>query len=197
MMKKKSTFMFLFCMAILFIVACNENVSEKESSVLSDSIDHSFSIPYDCAYSFSKPINNDTLRQKELARYNIIDAETSGKDVSLWAISEGAMTIFYSINGDIYMANVSPKKNSQSWGKIFIFDTCRTQTESSIIETLHFRWQFYNSYDSIKGFCRSEFSQKKTPSGTFSILKILVSPKDTIIYRGYMENSIDPLKLFN
>lgn len=181
----------------MIIVACNENVSKRDSSFLPDTLNKSISIPFEYAYSFSESISIDSLRQNELARFRIIDAESGGNDISSWAIKENSMIIFYLVNDELYMANVSLKKKTQSWGKVHIFDSSMISEPSSTVETLYFRWHFYNNYDSISGICRSEFSQKATSLGKFCSLKIYVAPKDTIVYKGYKVNSIDTLKLFN
>ena len=184
-------------MAVMLIAGCNENVSERDCSLLPDTLANSCSIPFEYAYSFSDSIDNDSLRQNELARFRIIDAESGGNDVSSWAIEDKAMIIFYLVNDELFMANVSFKNKSQSWGKIHIFDSSIISESTSIINTLYFRWHFFNSYDSIRGIYRSEFSQKTTPLGTFCSLKISVPPKDSIVYKGYKVNSIDKQKLFN
>lgn len=195
---KRNMFVFAHVfMTVVLIVACNENVSEKDSSFLPDTLANSCSIPFEYAYSFSDSIDNDSLRQKELARFRIIDAESGGNDVSSWAIKEKAMIIFYIVNDELFMANVSFKKKSQSWGKVHIFDSSMISESTSIVETLYFRWQFFNSYDSIRGIYRSEFSQKTTPLGTFCSLKISMPLKDSIVYKGYKVNSINTHKLFN
>lgn len=186
----------LYIVCILF-VACNENLEERNNVELPDSLGKLSPIPFDYAYSFNEPIKDDSIRQNELARFIITDAESSGNDVTTLTIMDEMATVFYTINSELYMANVSFRKKSQSWGRVFLVDTCLIQTSSSITETINFRWLFYNSYDSIKGICNAEFSQKSTPIGVFSKLKLNLRQNDSIIYKGYKANSIDTLRFYN
>lgn len=193
---KGVVFAFIYILCI-FVVACNENLQERKNLESPDSLRNSVPIPFEYAYSFNDSIKNDSLRQDELARFIITDAESEGNDVTTWAIVDDMATVFYTINSELYMANVLFRKKSQSWGKVFLVDTCLIQTSSSKTETLHFRWQYFNSYDSIRGICNAEFSQKFTPVGIFSKLKLHLRQNDSIVYKGYKANSIDTLRLYN
>lgn len=179
------------------ILGCGNPSPSRVIEKATDTLHVSNHIPFEYAYSLTNSVSKDSIEQVELARYYITDAESKGIDVTAWSISDTVATIFYTKNNELCMANVSFKSGTQSWGKLHIVDTCMIQTHESKINILNFRWQFYNSYDSIRGVCKAVFSQKVTPLGTFSKLKLILTENDTIIYKGYRANSIDTLGLYN
>lgn len=58
-------------------------------------------------------------KQKEIARFYVTHANYNGNDITEWAVSRKVFTVFYTINDELYMANVSDTDDDQSWGKIW------------------------------------------------------------------------------
>ena len=68
--------------------------------------------------------------QKEIARFYVTHANYNGNDVTEWAVSRKVFTVFYTINDELYMANVSDVDDDQSWGKVWGFRN-ETREETS------------------------------------------------------------------
>ena len=56
-------------------------------------------------------------QQKEIARFYVTHASHNGNDITEWAVNRKVFTVFYTINDEPYMANVSDVDDDQSWGK--------------------------------------------------------------------------------
>ena len=59
--------------------------------------------------------------QKEIARFYVTHASYNGNDITEWAVNRKVFTVFYTINDELYMANVSDADDNQSWGKVWGF----------------------------------------------------------------------------
>lgn len=132
-------------------------------------------------------------QQKEVAKFYVTHATNNGDDITEWAISDKIFTVFYYIGNDLYMANVSEKSDTQSWGKVFggySENKKETSTEYET-DTYYFNWNYTNSYDSQKGTCKVQFTKIYKPQGVVSKLKLITESLDVIEYTGYMEGSIN------
>ena len=102
-------------------------------------------------------------QQKEIARFYVTHASHNGNDITEWAVNRKVFTVFYTINDEPYMANVSDVDDDQSWGKV---------------------WGFKNE-------TREETAKDYKPQGIVSKLKLITEALDVTEYIGYMEGSID------
>lgn len=131
--------------------------------------------------------------QKEIARFYVTHASLNGNDITEWAVNRNMFTVFYTINGELYMANVSDSNDDQSWGKVWGFrNETREETSTDYkVDIFYFNWNYSNSYDSKKGTCKVQFLKIYKPQGIVSKLKLITESLDLTEYIGYMEGSID------
>lgn len=132
-------------------------------------------------------------QQKEVARFYVTHASLNGNDITEWAVNRNMFTVFYTINGELYMANVSDSNDDQSWGKVWGFrNETREETSTDYkVDIFYFNWNYSNSYDSKKGTCKVQFLKIYKPQGIVSKLKLITESLDLTEYIGYMEGSID------
>lgn len=132
-------------------------------------------------------------QQKELARFYITHASHNGQDITEWAISRKMYTVFYTIEDEPYIANVSGVNDEQSWGKIWEFKNETREETSTQYKTdiFYFNWNYSNSYDSKNGTCKVQFLKIYKPQGVVSMLKLITESLDVTEYIGYMDGSID------
>lgn len=183
----------LLLTACFVLGGCNIGEGGKEDLLEKSIVDTMLKTQMDNSYL----IDGVSKKQKEIVRFYITEANSEGHNRTEWAIKSKLATVFYTVDNDLYMANVGFENKNQSWGKVYIVDTCLNHTSFSKIETLYFSWHFYNSYDNVNGVCKSKFTQKVTPLGTFFKLTMVLPESDSIIYKGYRANSIDTLRLYN
>lgn len=131
--------------------------------------------------------------QKEIAKFYVTHATHNGVDITEWAINRKIFTVFYEVDNEIYMANVSGINNEQSWGRIY-GGSNETQKETSTkyrTDILYFNWDYTNNYDSKSGTCKVQFIKIYKPQGIVSKLKFITESLDITEYIGYMEGSIN------
>ena len=133
--------------------------------------------------------------QETLAKFIISDASINGIDHTPTYLKWEAYTVFYTSENDglLYMANVAPNNNSQSYGPMY---STQTATYNETYETykadfFYYNWRYVNDYDSKKGTAKVEFIKIFKPQGVTFILKIITEDLDIIIFKGYMEGTVD------
>lgn len=131
--------------------------------------------------------------QKELARFYITHAVNNGHDTTKQIVSWGLYTVFYTIDGVLYMANVAENHGTQSYGEVYnmrheVLPETNTQYRMDIF---YFNWSYANDYDSGEGTCAVEFSKVYKPQGTVSYLKMVTEDLEVIEYTGYMEGTLN------
>ncbi len=132
-------------------------------------------------------------QQKEIARFQVTHATHNGDDITEQVINKKIFTVFYTIDNEAYMANISGVNEEQSWGKIWGFNK-ETRKETSTeykVDLFYFNWNYSNSYDSKSGTCKVEFLKIYKPQGIVSTLKLVTESLDVLEYIGYMDGSID------
>lgn len=132
-------------------------------------------------------------QQKEIAKFYVTHAIYNGNDITEWAINRNLFTVFYTIDKELCMANISGSNNEQSWGKIWGFkNETRAETAKDYkVDIFYFNWNYSNSYDSKKGTCKVQFIKIYKPQGVVSKLKLITESLDVTEYTGYMEGSLD------
>lgn len=127
-------------------------------------------------------------------------AYENGRDISSWATSSDIYTVFYIVDDELYMANVCPEQNSQSYGPIYNMKSKSypaTATEPERDE-FKFNWAYKNTYNSKKGVCKVNFTKAYDEDGnTYSLLDMTTEDHRNIRYIGYMENYFDLSKYGN
>ena len=139
-------------------------------------------------------------QQTSSAKFYVIMAYENGRDISRWATSTELYTVFYIVDDELYMANVCPEQNSQSYGPIYNMKSKSYPATATEYERVEFRfnWAYKNTYDNKKGICRVKFSKSYGDDGsTYSLLDMTTEDHRNIKYYGYMENYFDLSKYGN
>lgn len=133
--------------------------------------------------------------QKTIAKFITTDASTNGVDVTPTYLSENAYIVFYKSNNDglIYMANVWSKTNSQSYGPMYSLESEKKRETYDTYEAdiYFFNWRYINTYDNKKGTAKVQLIKIYKPQGITFTIKIIPENLDILVYKGYMEGSID------
>lgn len=134
-------------------------------------------------------------RQETLAKFIITDATMNGVDVTPTLLSNKAYTVFYTSDNDglIYMANVWPKSNSQSYGPMYSIENQKKREtyETYEADIFYFNWRYINTYDNKKGTAKVQVIKIYKPQGVAFTVKIIPENLDITVYKGYMEGTID------
>ncbi len=138
--------------------------------------------------------------QEVLAKFIIADATFNGEDVSQSVVQNKAYTVFYKIkdSDEIYMANYFSEAKSQSFGVLYdsnLEEFEETQDEYRY-DVLTSSWRYVNDYDDKKGTAKIELTRIFKPQGVTFELKIISENLDFIVYKGYMEGTLD-FSVFN
>ncbi len=136
--------------------------------------------------------SNVSSEQNILAKFIITDASKNGFDNTTTILEQGAYTVFYTFENDglIYMANYWPKNKSQSYGPMYSTKTT-SYNETYEADIFNYNWRYTNDYDGKSGIAKIQLTKIYKPQGVSFILKIIPENLDVIVYKGYMEGSID------
>lgn len=131
--------------------------------------------------------------QKEIARFYVTHAIHNGGDITEWAVNRKVFTVFYTLENEPYMANVSGVNDEQSWGRIWGFknETIKETSTEYKTDIFYFNWDYSNSYDTKNGTCKVQFLKVYKPQGIVSKLKLITESLDVTEYTGYMDGSVD------
>lgn len=140
-----------------------------------------------------------TLAQDEIqtviAKFIISDASKNGYDITKYVLENEVYTVFYTSGNDghTYMANVWPKSDSQSFGRLISVEheSFEETSENYAFDIFDFTWSYINSYDKKRGTAKVQVVKIYKPLGVAFTLKIVSENLDIIIYKGFMEGSID------
>lgn len=134
-------------------------------------------------------------QQKTLAKFIITDATSNGNDITPTLLANEAYTVFYTVDNDglIYMANVWPKSDSQSFGAMYSVEgeTKKETYDTYQADIFYFNWRYINTYDNRKGTAKVKVTKIYKPQGIAFVVKIITENLDITIYKGYMEGTID------
>ena len=133
-------------------------------------------------------------QQEVLAKFIITNATRNGLDVTQVYQESGSYLVFYSSNndGDIYMANVAGNLGTQSFGRLFGFETERfLETEDMFEYDLYsYKWNYINNYNDINGTATVGLMKVYKPQGVAFMCRIITEGLDILEYKGYMEGSL-------
>lgn len=134
-------------------------------------------------------------QQKVIAKFIITDAKKNGIDETPYLLKAGAVTVFYTADNDglLYMANVFTKDNTQSFGPIYSSQSTKNAESNSSFKTdvATFNWHYINDYNDKSGTAKVKFTKIYKPQGIAFELRIIPENLDLIVYKGYMEGTID------
>ena len=142
-------------------------------------------------------ISNGLFAQQQeiLAKFIITDATLNGVDVTPTLLSNNAYTVFYTRGNDglVYMANVWAKSNSQSYGPMYSInkENIKETYETYEADIFNFNWLYINNYDNKKGTAKVQLIKIYKPQGVAFTVTIIPENLDIMVYKGYMEGSVD------
>ncbi|MEL4456708.1 hypothetical protein [Lutimonas vermicola] len=130
-----------------------------------------------------------------LGKYIITDAKMNGVDVTQEILEAEAFTVFYMYENEegLHMANVWPKKNSQSYGSVssFSIEYKKDTYEGYKADYYSFDWHYTNDYDQKTGIAKVSVIEVFETQGVVLIMKMITDDSDEIEYVGYMEGELD------
>ena len=133
--------------------------------------------------------------QTILAKFTITDAKENGVDITPILLEAGAYTVFYTGTDEdvIYMANVWPNNDSQSYGPMYGVETEKIEESYDNYEADYFafNWAYSNDYDGETGTARVEVIKVYKPQGVAFVLSMVAENLDVYVYKGFMEGTID------
>ncbi len=144
---------------------------------------------------FITSLYSQNKTQEVLSKFIITDASTNGVDTTPTLLEAGAFTVFYTSGNDglLYMANVWPNSNSQSFGPMYsvTHEESKETYESYEADFFYFNWRYINDYDNKKGTAKVQVIKIYKPQGVTFTVKIIPENLDLIIYKGYLEGSLN------
>lgn len=133
--------------------------------------------------------------QVELARFIITDATFNGEDATPEVVKNKAYTVFYTFRGkeEVYMANYFSEADSQSFGLLYdsnleVFEETDEEYKTDVLTS---SWRYTNDYDDKKGTAKIKLIKIYKPQGIIFELTIIAENLDLMVYKGYMEGSLD------
>ncbi|WP_284357710.1 hypothetical protein [Elizabethkingia anophelis] len=120
----------------------------------------------------------------ERTKYFITESTKGGWDNSQFDIERGGHIVFYKMDEEIYMADISGKCDQQTYGKI---DQMITTTSKSVkFPTSTFRWKYQNTYDNKTGSAMVKLHKYYESGEIRFTMQILSSGSKTLIYKGFV-----------
>ena len=91
------------------------------------------------------------------------------------------------------MANYFSKADSQSYGLLYDSNLEELEETDDQYKTdiLTSSWRYFNDYDGKKGTAKIQLTKIYKPQGISFELEILAENLDLIIYKGYLDGSLD------
>ncbi len=139
--------------------------------------------------------SNTFQEDRQITKFIITDASTNGVDNTAEILEEKAFIVFYSVENDdlLYMSHVWPKHESQSYGPIY---SVKSESEKETYEEykadfFNFDWLYIAGYEDKKGTAKVQLIKVHKPQGISYVLKIIPSNLEVIIYKGYLEGSLN------
>ena len=134
-------------------------------------------------------------QQETLARFIISDAKMNDTDITPEVLANKAFIVFYKggTHGQLFMANVWPVADTQSHGPIYAIESRSTKEtyDSYAADVFHFNWRYQNTYDTNKGTATVQVIKIYKPQGVAFVIKIIPEDLDVLVYKGYMDGSLD------
>ena len=117
-------------------------------------------------------------------KYFITESTKDGRNNSDCDINRGGHIVFYKVDKDVYMSDVSGKCNQQTYGKIDQLITITSKSEK--FPTSTFRWKYHNTYDDKTGTAMVELHKYYDSGKIRFTMKILLPESKTINYKGFV-----------
>lgn len=134
----------------------------------------------------------------EIARFIISDARLNKVDITQSVLEAKAFLVLFREKGSntIYMSNVWPAKNTQSYGNIYNVETSQQAETSDQYknETISFNWSYANSFDRKEGTATVKLQLVYKPVGTAFTMTMVTENLDMYTYKGYVRGSLNLLQ---
>jgi hypothetical protein len=138
--------------------------------------------------------------QETLSKFIITDASDNGNDITETILEQNGYLVFYTdAEKNLFMANVWQKNDTQSFGRLYNTEHKKLKEtyENFEADIFYFRWRYINSYDTKKGTATVELIKIYKPQGVTFKIKIVPENLDVLVYKGYMEGTLDLNKYSN
>ena len=138
--------------------------------------------------------------QVTLSKFIITDASKNGNDITETILEQNAYLVFYTdAEKNLFMANIWEKNDTQSFGRLYNTEHKKLKEtyESFEADIFYFRWRYINSYDTKKGTATVELIKIYKPQGVTFKITIIPENLDVLVYKGYMEGTLDLNKYSN
>ena len=138
--------------------------------------------------------------QETLSKFIISDATDNGTDITETILDQRGYLVFYTNNdNNLYMANVWQKNDTQSFGRLYNTEHKKLKEtyENFEADMFYFKWRYINSYDTKKGTATVELIKIYKPQGVTFKITIIPENLDVLVYKGYMEGTLDLNKYSN
>lgn len=138
--------------------------------------------------------------QETLSKFIITDASDNGNDITETILEQNGYLVFYTdAEKNLFMANVWEKNDTQSFGRLYNTEHKKLKEtyESFEADIFYFRWRYINSYDTKKGTATIELIKIYKPQGVTFKIKIVPENLDVLVYKGFMEGTLDLNKYSN
>lgn len=133
--------------------------------------------------------------QEVFAKFHITDWIKNGVDMTPSISDQEAILVLYenTKSKEYMMSNYWSKSKSQSFGPIYSLDTKHYEAtnENYEYDSLSFQWHYTNTYDDKKGTAKVELLKVYKPQGVYFKMTIIPENLDVLIYRGYMEGTLN------
>ena len=141
-----------------------------------------------------------TNNQETLSKFIITDASDNGNDITETILEQNGYLVFYTdAEKNLFMANVWEKNDTQSFGRLYNTEHKKLKEtyENYEADIFYFRWRYINSYDTKKGTATVELIKIYKPQGVTFKIKIVPENLDVLVYKGFMEGTLDLNKYSN
>lgn len=138
--------------------------------------------------------------QVTLSKFIITDASDNGNDITETILEQNGYLVFYTDSEkNLFMANVWEKNDTQSFGRLYNTEHKKLKEtyENYEADIFYFRWRYINSYDTKKGTATVELIKIYKPQGVTFKIKIVPENLDVLVYKGFMEGTLDLNKYSN
>lgn len=139
-------------------------------------------------------------KQETLSKFIITDASDNGNDITETILEQNGYLVFYTdAEKNLFMANVWEKNDTQSFGRLYNTEHKKLKEtyENFEADIFYFRWRYINTYDTKKGTATVELIKIYKPQGITFKITIIPENLDVLVYKGYMEGTLDLNKYSN
>ena len=133
-----------------------------------------------------------TYAQEE-TKLIILEAKIDKADYTdIYLQNQAFLVFYYTEDEQLNMANVFPKEESQSYGKVSMWTEEKENPdtpEGYKTESFIFRWSYINTYDTKTGSAICKLKKIYKPSAIAYELQMLTEDASTLEFKGYIDGT--------